>query len=114
MAPVEIPTDPVAAAIPHFENSSPVKCQQGEGPGDREQMLFEDPAAPAAPDAEYQQWRREQLRQLELRYPEWHRNSYKDFVESFPHACRPMMAVKPPSRGVSPSRRLAGAAVFGK
>lgn len=111
MAPVEIPTDPVAEAIPHSKNASTVRCRPVEGPGGCEQMLFEDPAAP---DAEYQQWRREQLRQLELRYPEWHRNSYKDFVESFPHACRPMMAVKPPSRGVSPSRRLAGAAVFVK
>lgn len=111
MAPVEIPTVLLAAATTHSQNSTPVRCEAGEGPGDGERMLFEDPSAP---DAEYQQWRREQLRQLELRYPEWHRNSYKDFVESFPHACRPMMAVKPPSRGVSPSRRLAGAAVFGK
>ncbi len=83
----------------------------GDGPGDRGPMFFEDPAAA---DAEYQQWRREQVRKLELRYPEWHRNSYKDFVESFPHACRPTMAVKPPSRGNPAGRRLAGAAVFGK
>lgn len=43
-------------------------------------------------DAEYQQWRSEQLRKLEQTYPEWRQNSYKDFSESFPHSGVPGMA----------------------
>ncbi len=111
MAPVESLTDPVVAAAPQSKHAPPVKRDAEVGPGDAGPMRFEDPSGP---DAEYQQWRREQLRQLELRYPEWHRNSYKDFIESFPHACRPSMAARPLPRALAAGRRLAGAAVFGK
>lgn len=41
-------------------------------------------------DAEYQQWRSEQLRKLEQTYPEWRQNSYKDFSENL--SCVPGMA----------------------
>lgn len=45
-------------------------------------------AAQASFDAEYRQWRSEQLRKLEKTYPQWRQDSYKAFVENCVKSCQ--------------------------
>lgn len=99
---LEVPAGPALHSTPSAAG------QLGAAPsGHQRSTLMSEPASI---DLEYQQWRSEQLRKLEQRYPQWQQNSYKDFAESFPHSCRtPAIAAVRSGRPASARRAVTSA-----
>jgi hypothetical protein len=91
----DMPSLEVATGLPaarHTHRGSGAREAAGMGTVPGGQSAVPMPEQTSSFDAEYQQWRSEQLRKLEQTYPEWRQNSYKDFSESLPHSCGPGMA----------------------
>lgn len=84
-----MPSLEAASGLPAAAQHARLTHGGGAASGRQQAVAPMATAAPTSFDEEYQQWRSEQLRKLELSYPEWRQDSYRDFLENFPQSSAP-------------------------